>query len=213
MDLQDIFNWMQQLAITYGYLGIFIIALIGAASIIFPLPYTVIIFIIAGSTTLEPILIAVAAGFGATIGEFTSYLLGMGGRRALATRYKTKIDVLQRTFQRYGSIVIFLFALTPLPDDLLFIPLGIMRYKIAKAFIPALIGKFLMNLIVAYSGRYSVAIFKQIFGVESDLATALTATILAVVLLAIVMVIMLKLDWERILDKHLAQKQQEETAR
>jgi membrane protein YqaA with SNARE-associated domain len=207
VSLQDIFNWMLQLAVTYSYVGIFIISLIGAASIVFPLPYTVIVFILAGSTNLEPILIAAAAGIGSAIGELTSYLLGMGGRKALTKRYQNKMDVLEKVFQRYGSIVIFLFALTPLPDDLIFIPLGIMRYRIIKAFIPALIGKFAMNTIVAYSGRYSITFVKQLFGVESDATTAIIGIVLATVLLAIVLIIMLKLDWEKYLQKHLTKKQ------
>jgi membrane protein YqaA with SNARE-associated domain len=198
---------MLQLAVTYSYVGIFIISLIGAASIVFPLPYTVIVFILAGSTNLEPILIAAAAGIGSAIGELTSYLLGMGGRKALTKRYQNKMDVLEKVFQRYGSIVIFLFALTPLPDDLIFIPLGIMRYRIIKAFIPALIGKFAMNTIVAYSGRYSITFVKQLFGVESDATTAIIGIVLATVLLAIVLIIMLKLDWEKYLQKHLTKKQ------
>lgn len=101
----------------------------------------------------------------------------------------------------------FLFALTPLPDDLLFIPLGVIRYSIVRVFIPALIGKFCMNLIVAYSGRFSIHIIKNVFGVESDWITALIGMILAIVLLIIVFIIMFKLDWEKYLEKYLVEKE------
>jgi len=67
------------------------------------------------------------------------------------------MDVLVKLFNRYGSIAILIFALIPLSDDLIFIPLNVMRYSILKAFMSALIGKFFMNLIVAYSGRFSWA--------------------------------------------------------
>ncbi len=51
-----------------------------------------------------------------------------------------------KLFDKYGPATIFLFALTPLPDDLLFIPLGVMRYPFWKAFIPALFGKMLDDI-------------------------------------------------------------------
>jgi len=41
----------------------------------------------------------------------------------------------------------FIFALTPLPDDLLFIPLGIMRYNLPKTLLAAFFGKLVMLLI------------------------------------------------------------------
>ena len=197
--IQQLSAWMESLALQYGYFGIFLISLIGALSIFFPIPYTVIIFTLGG--TFEPLWIAVAAGIGSAVGEFSGYLIGFGGRRAISEKYKKKMEFLMKLFDRFGPIVIFLFALTPLPDDLLFIPLGVIRYSIARAFIPALIGKICMNLIVAYSGRFSIQIIRDIFGVESGWISALIGMILAIVLLIIVFVIMFKADWEKLFEK------------
>jgi membrane protein YqaA with SNARE-associated domain len=205
LQLQDIINWLLSLSTQYGYFGIFLISLIGALSIFFPIPYTVVIFAL--GQTYEPIWIAVAAGLGSSIGEFSGYLLGFGGRKVIGEKYKRKMDVLMKLFNKFGPFLVFLFALTPLPDDLLFIPLGVMRYSIIRVFIPALIGKFLMNLIVAYSGRFSIQLIKQVFGVESDWITAVIGMALAIVLLIIVLVIMFKVDWEKYLEKYLAEKE------
>lgn len=209
---RQLFAWMENLALQYGYLGVFLISLVGALSIIFPVPYTVIIFTLGGLKVgdvwvFEPFFIAVAAGLGAAIGEFSGYLLGVGGRKVISERYKKKMDLLVRLFNRLGPIAIFLFALTPLPDDLLFIPLGVMRYNIIRAFVPALIGKFCMNLIVAYSGRFSIQIIRDIFGVESDWISALIGMIIAIVLLIIVFVVMFKVDWEKYLDKYITKEE------
>lgn len=196
---------MQYLAGTYGYFGIFLISLIGALSIFFPIPYTVIIFTLGG--TFDPLWIAVAAGIGSALGEFSGYLLGFGGRRVIGERYKKKMEFLMKLFDRFGSIVIFLFALTPLPDDLLFIPLGVIRYSLVRALVPALIGKICMNFIVAYSGRFSVQIIRDIFGVESDWISALIGMVLALVSLVIVFVIMFKVDWEKLFEKYVAKEE------
>jgi len=203
LQLQDIISWMQSLPIQYGYFGVFLISLIGALSVFFPIPYTVIIFTLGGQKSFEPLWIAVAAGIGSALGEFSGYFLGYGGRRVISDRFKRKMSILTRVFEKYGAIVIFLFALTPLPDDLLFIPLGVMHYSIVKIFIPALIGKFLMNLIVAYSGLFSIQIIRDIFGVDSDLVSALVGVTIALILLVTVFVVMFKVDWEKYLVKHM----------
>ena len=211
LQLQDLVSWMQTLSVQYGYFGIFLISLIGAAAIFFPIPYTVVIFALAGlkmngNWVFEPLWIAVAAGIGSATGEFTSYLVGFGGRKAIGEKYKSKMDVLVRVFNRYGWLVIFIFALTPLPDDLLFIPLGVLRYSVVRAFIPALIGKFCVNLIVAYSGRFSIHAIQSVFGAESDWMSIVIGMVLAVALLVIVLVVMFKLDWEKYIEKRLNEK-------
>lgn len=196
---------MKNFALQYGYFGIFLISLIGALSIIFPVPYTIIIFTLGG--TFEPLWIAVAAGMGSAVGEFSGYLVGFGGRRIIGERYKKKMEFLVRIFGRFGPIAIFIFALTPLPDDLLFIPLGVMRYGIIRAFIPALIGKFCMSFIVAYSGRFSIHVIRDVFGVETDWISALIGMVVAVVLLIIVFVIMFRVDWEKLFEKYVAKEE------
>jgi len=189
----------ENLSVQYGYFGIFLISLIGSMSIFFPIPYTVVIFTVAASfPSFNPILIALASGVGSAIGEFTGYLLGLGGRKIISKKRRRQMEALLKIFGKYGPIAIFLFALTPIPDDLLFIPLGIMHYNLLKAFIPAIIGKICMSLIIAYSARYTITIIKQIFGIESDWITALISMTLAIILLIIVLAIMFKIDREKI---------------
>ena len=124
MILDDLFQSMRDFAYQYGYFGVFLISLLGASSIFVPIPSTVVIFVLGASQKFDPLLLAFFAGLGATIGEFSGYLIGLGGRKAIGEKYKKKVDVLMRLFKRkrFGPVVIFIFALTPLPDDLIFIP-------------------------------------------------------------------------------------------
>lgn len=193
---QQIAEWMKNFSIQYGYFGVFLISFLGSMSIIFPIPYTVVIF--ATAPFFDPILIALSSGAGSAIGEFSGYLLGLGGRKIISDKRRRQMDSLLKIFGRYGYIAIFLFALTPLPDDLLFIPLGVMRYSFLKAFIPTIMGKICMSLIIAYSARYAITIIKEIFGVESDWITGVISMALAIILLILVFTIMFRVDWEKI---------------
>lgn len=192
--LQQLDEWFREIAIQYGYLGVFLISLFGASSIVFPIPYTVIIFTIGSLHILDPLLIAISGGLGSAGGEFFGYFLGYFGRTVVSEDRKRKMDYILRVFSRYGSISIFIFALTPLPDDLLFIPLGIMRYSFLKAFVPCLLGKILMCSILAYGGYLSIGFIKNILGDAGGVWT----TVASAILLAAVIVIMFKVDWEKV---------------
>jgi len=190
-------EWMEQFALQFGYVGVFLISLIGAVSIIFPIPYTLLIYLL--GSVLNPLLVAVSGGLGSALGEFSGYVLGYYGRAVLSEERRRKMDYMMKVFQRYGSAGIFLFALTPLPDDLLFIPLGIMRYRFVKVFIPALLGKMLMCFILAFSGYLSIGVIKVVFGEGGWLGTIVTSALLIIIIVAI-----LRIDWEKVFEKHMA---------
>ena len=208
-------DWMQQFAMQYQYAGVFLLALAGAASIFIPIPYTTVIFWLGGQG-FDPVFLALAAGFGSAIGEFSGYLLGVYGVKMISKERRRKMEFMVKVFSSWGPLAIFVFALTPLPDDLLFIPLGMMRYSLVRAFIPALAGKISMNFIVAYGGRITNDTIKIFFGgSEGDLIATVLTAVIAIVLLIIILVIMLKLDWEKIYYKHVekGEKKKDESNR
>lgn len=189
-------EWMEQFALQFSYLGVFLISLVGALSVIIPIPYTLVIYLL--GSVLDPFLVAVSGGLGSALGEFSGYVLGYYGRVVLSKERRRKMDYMMKVFHRYGFAAIFLFALTPLPDDLLFIPLGIMRYRFLKAFIPAFLGKMLMCFILAYSGYWSVEVIEIVFGEGGLLGVVITTALLVIVIVAI-----LRIDWEKVFKKYV----------
>jgi len=196
---------MKQLAYQYSYLGVFLVSLIGALSVVFPIPYTIIIYLLGRS--LDPYIIAIAGGLGSAVGELSGYILGYYGRAVVSEERKRKMDFMLRIFNRYGAAAIFVFALTPLPDDLLFIPLGIMRYKFVKAFIPTFLGKTLMCFTLAMGGRLSVTIIEGFIGEGGWIETIITT-----VLLILVIVIILKVDWENVFTQYVETREKKNEA-
>jgi len=198
--IAGLFDWENYL-LQYSYVGVFAISLIGAMSIIVPIPYTFIILTL-GMEGMNPLLLTVAGGLGSGVGEFSGYILGYYGRSVISEKQQRKMGYMMRVFDRYGPITIFLFALTPLPDDLLFIPLGMLRYKFVKAFIPSIIGKTLMCAILAYGGQFFGNILSVIFG-ESTPEMKLLISIITAIALVFILVAMLKIDWEKVFEKYV----------
>lgn len=188
LPLEELLAFLQQ----FGYVGMFLLSLVGALSLIVPIPYTLIIYTMGG--ILDPLPLAISAGLGSAVGEFSGYALGYFGKRFVRGQYERRLHAIVRVFDRYGPLAIFVFALTPLPDDLLFIPLGLLRYSFVKAFIPCLVGKFSMCLILAYGGYYSIEIIRRLF-----LETGWSGVAVSTIVLVIILVIMIRIDWERIL--------------
>jgi membrane protein DedA with SNARE-associated domain len=194
---------MRYVCTQYGYLGVLAISLAGAMSIIVPVPDTIAVFTLAGlkvgaSWVFDPLLLASAAAIGGAIGEFSGYVLGFSSGKVIGGTYKRNVDFLGKILDKFGSVGIFAFALTPLPDDLVFIPLGATHYNPVKAFVPGIFGKFLLGLAVAYGGRFSIDIVKNMFGVGSDMVSMLMGAVIGIS----VAIIMFKVDLTKCFRKH-----------
>ena len=204
MSLPEPLNSLWQLFLPYRYFGVFAISLIGTASIIIPIPYTLIIFELSfsGDTLWDPLLLTIAGGAGSALGEMSGYALGYFGRKIVSAERQRKMEYLVKIFDRYGPLAIFLFALTPLPDDLLYIPLGFMKYKFYKAFIPTIAGKFLMIFIIVYFSKTAGDTIRLLLGEGgAEIAMAITA-----ILLFIVIVALYRVDWEKVFLKYVAKR-------
>jgi len=140
---------------TLGYFGIFLVSLIGSSTIIFPLPATVFVF--GAGAVLNPLILGVVAGMGAALGELVGYGFGWAGRKIGKKRLKERLEKAERMFKKYGGFfALILFAATPLPDDIVGIVSGILKYEIKRFFIAVLIGKIIFHLILAYAGYYGI---------------------------------------------------------
>ena len=189
----DVWGWMADLVTQYGYAGAFLISIFGNFTIFFPVPFTITIY--AFGATLNPIILGIVCGLGSTIGEFSAYLVGVGGRKVIGDRYEERLENAKRLLQKYGATIIFLFALLPLPDDAILIPLGVLRYDLKKALIAAFLGKVAMCTIVAYAGRFSYTFVKDLFESGGVLGGFASVAILALILVALI-----RIDWTRFID-------------
>lgn len=195
----------------FSYLGVFLISLVGTMSIIIPIPYTFIILTLGMQGVMNPLLLTIAGGLGSAVGEFSGYVLGYYGRAVVSEKRQKKMNYIVKVLEnRYGPVVVFLFALTPLPDDLLFIPLGVLRYSFVKAFIPCFFGKLLMVAILAYGGQLYYAVLSTVFG-QGTFEVELFTSVITAILLVFIFVAMFKIDWEKVLRKYIGEGEKVES--
>jgi len=135
-----------------GYTGVFLMAVLGSAAPVWPLPGSWAAFIAAG-LGLNPIFVGLAAGLGEPIGELAYYSLGIGGGAQLPThRWKWYVRI-QDWMRRWGGPTIF--AVSAIPN--FFVRLattaaGTLHYPLWKFFIFCWAGKTIKSLAFAFAG-------------------------------------------------------------
>ena len=152
-------EWVRELE-GYGYLGAFLISILGGATIIIPVPMLAVVFAL-GGVMKYTWLVGVAAGLGETLGALTIYLTGYGGGKALSNsrhgRIQSIYDRLEKLIERRGSLTLFVLAAIVNP---FFYPAalacGAMRFGIRKYFIICFIGKTIKGMTVVYAGYWGL---------------------------------------------------------
>ncbi|MFX0142203.1 MAG: hypothetical protein ACFFDN_51670 [Candidatus Hodarchaeota archaeon] len=105
------------------------------------------------------ILLVFLATLANTIGDLIDYLLGKGAQYVMGKDEPEVQNIWTRIILKKPKaipVVIVIFGLTPLPDSLLMVPLGIAKYDIKKTFIWMFISRFVMMLIFALAGIYAI---------------------------------------------------------
>lgn len=163
----DLTAWLQSLALAYGFFGVFFVSLISHATIFLPLPSYLIVYAL--GPQMNPFLLGIFAGVGAALGELTSYFVGYGVEKGTHLEEKKSYPGVRKAFKKYGFWAIPVFALTPLPTDIIGLVAGILRYPLLKFFLGCLIGKIILHWVMAYGGAYSFEIVKSLFGKEGSI--------------------------------------------
>ena len=168
-----------------GYLGAFLLTLVTTATVILPFPGTVALFAL--GATFNPLLVGLAGGVGGGIGEMTSYLAGYSGRGIWQSNRSYQNAV--RWLQRWGSALVFIFAASPLPIDVVGIVAGNLRFPVWKFLIACWLGKTVQYLGMAYMGAWGWdSVISQQWDTRAlSCAGVAVAAVLLLLLLALVL--------------------------
>jgi len=101
-----------------------------------------------------PFLFGLVAALGCLVGEMGGYIVGRGAAEVISEERAEKLTKYQEYLVEHPKLapfLIFLFGLTPLNDDMLTVPLGLIKYSAKKTIIWIWLGKLGMMLIMAYN--------------------------------------------------------------
>jgi len=154
----------------WGYIGLFIISLMGSSAAIIPVPGMAVQFAL-GATLLPPfgwplwagpMVVGLIGAVAETIGSFTIYMAGVGGSTSLnknakksASRWARIYNWIIRLMRKHSFLAIFLVSAIPSP---LFYPVSLAAGAAAigkrKFIFLVLFGKFIKCCLIAYFGYW-----------------------------------------------------------
>ena len=140
----------------WGYAGVFLINLVGSASILLPSP--AVASVIGGGALLSDFLgvpaflwVGLVAGLGEALGEFSGYAAGYGGRIVFENR--PEYQRVRGWMERHGTVSMFLLSLFPNPlFDVAGVAAGAVKMPIRRFFLAVLAGKVIKDTYLAAVG-------------------------------------------------------------
>jgi len=138
---------------SFGYPGIFLIALLANATVLLPAPGLAVVFTM--GSIFHPLGVALAAGTGGAIGELSGYLAGFSGQAVVE-----RMDIYERItpwIDKYGTLAIFVLAAVPNPFfDLAGIAAGMAKIPIKNFLLACWLGQLIKASLFAYAGAASI---------------------------------------------------------
>jgi len=153
---------VSRIGVNNSYIILFLISAIGGSSLATASSYYVIIpiFAIAG---LNPWLLGLFGGLGVSLGDLFYFYLGSKGNEASSGELNYKLKKVHSVLERIprGGIpfFVYLWALTPLPNDVMTFSLGITGYPFKRVIIPIILGNITITVILSYLAIYGVRLF------------------------------------------------------
>lgn len=137
----------------YGYPGIFILSFLAYATVLLPAPGVAVVFTM--GAVFNPVVVALAAGCGAALGELTGYMAGYSSQ-GVAGRAEI-YDRLERWMRINGPLTILLLSAIPNPFfDLAGAAAGVLKMPVRKFLLFCWIGETVKMMAFALLGSLSI---------------------------------------------------------
>jgi len=209
----------------------FWICFIGSASIAFPIPFPFVLFglslsVIDNYGTIQQAIqvspfwfqifgIAIIGGLGCAFGELSGYIVGYGAKKLANGTHSELLEnvdgfgklILEN--ERRAPLYVFIFALTPLPDDIIFLPLGMIKYPAWKCILPGWLGKTVTTLAYClWPVLFKLGILGS-YSLGEDITSIMTEMVTEAIFLIITITVMffiMSFDWNKYLDNRKNKK-------
>ena len=93
-------------------------------------------------------------------------------------------------------------AATPIPDDIVYIPLGLAKYSPKKFFAATLLGKIVLCYVIVLISHYmGLSLLEPVLQDIEDPLPVYVGIIILGIVMTVTVILLLRLNWERILGR------------
>ena len=151
--------------------------------------------------------ILIAIGFlvalGAALAKSVHYLVTVVVSKHLSAKQRLRLDAEALRGKKWTFLLLFAAAATPVPDEPIVIPLGLMKYSPVKFFSVYFFGKLCITVVGAFLGAWTGNTFSEVFGPQLTIA-------LSIVLTVVITIIMRKVDVGKLAERILKRRKRSE---
>jgi membrane protein DedA with SNARE-associated domain len=198
VDLWELFPFTPEV----GYLGLTIVSFFGSLIPFVPIPSFVLVATMAVGEQFDIHVLVLIAALTSTAAKQIIFYVSYGGRKIISEKTKKRMLPFQKLVKRYGASAAFVAAATPIPDDLVYIPLGLAKYNPKRFFVATLSGKFVLYYVIVLISHYmGLSLLEPILqGIDDPLPVYIGIIALGIAM-TIVVILLLRLNWEKILGR------------
>ena len=198
VDLWELFPFTPEV----GYLGLAIVSFFGSLIPFVPIPSFVLVATMAVGEQFDIHILVIVAALTSTAAKQIIFYVSYGGRKIISEKTKQRMKPFQKLVKRYGGSAAFVAAATPIPDDLVYIPLGLAKYNPKRFFVATLLGKLVLYYVIVLISHYmGLSLLEPILQDIQDPLPVYIGIIALGAAMTIIVILLLRLNWERILSR------------
>ena len=198
VDLWELFPFTPEV----GYLGLTIVSFFGSLIPFVPIPSFVLLATMAAGEQFDIHVLALIGALTTTAAKQIIFSVSYGGRKIISEKTKKRMMPFQKLVKRYGATAAFVAAATPIPDDIVYIPLGLAKYSPKKFFVATLSGKLVLCYAIVLISHYmGLSLLEPVLQDIEDPLPVYVGIIILGIAMTVTVILLLRLNWERILGK------------
>ena len=198
MDFVDLFPFAPEV----GYLSLGLVNFFGSLVPFVPLPGFLLLATMSVGNQFDLHVLAILSAVTATAAKQIIFYVSYGGRKIINEKTRKRMRPFERLVKRYGAGAAFFAAATPIPDDLVYVPLGLAKYSPKRFFIATLTGKIVLSYVIVFVSHYLGLSLVEPFLENIDDATPVYIGIIIFgAMMTSVIILLLRLDWQKILGR------------
>jgi uncharacterized membrane protein YdjX (TVP38/TMEM64 family) len=151
------------------------------------------------------IIAGITIALAATLAKSIHYMVTFFVSGRLSQKRQERLNADAAKVRRWAFPLLFLVAASPVPDEPVIIPLGLMKYSPLKFFVAYFLGKLAITVAGALLGSWAGNFVENWFGLTPEATFALSIAV-SVILTVVVTVILLKVDLDKVAQKYLHKK-------
>lgn len=198
VDLGDIFPIDPDV----GYLGLTLVSFFGSLIPFVPFPAFLLLATMSIGKQFDPHALALISAVTSTAAKLVIFYASYGGRKIITEATRKRLKPFERLVKRYGAAAAFVAAATPIPDDLIYVPLGLAKYNPLRFFISTLMGKIVLGYAIVYISRgFGLSYIDPLLDQVQNMEEVYIGAAIFVAMMTGIVILLLRLNWERILGK------------